>query len=69
VSGRAGCARSLSFTPPLSPKTEFEVRRWLVWYFEDGRWKRCAAAMPEGAAASYADIERRYAEAISMEAV
>jgi hypothetical protein len=44
-------------------------RRWIVWFWEDDRWKRAPCAMPEGAAASYADVEHRYAGAIAMEAV
>ncbi len=69
MSRAAGAARSLMFTPRLSSRFKMKPRRWLVWYFEGGTWRAAPAPMPEGAAASYADIEHRYAGAIAMEAV
>jgi hypothetical protein len=69
MSRAAGAARSLTFTPRLQKRAEMKPRRWLVWYFENDTWRAAPAPMPEGAAASYADIEHRYAAAIVMEAV
>lgn len=65
----AGAARSYEFTPPVEPKRKVTARRWLVWYWDEDCWKRCAAPMPEGACAHYADVDHRHAGAIVMEAM
>jgi hypothetical protein len=65
----AGAARSFGFTRPLVPRPDMRPRRWLVWYYEGDTWHRAPAPMPEGAAASYADVDHRMAEAIVMEAM
>jgi hypothetical protein len=69
VSRAAGAARGLMFTPALQVRALMKPRRWVVWYFENETWRSCSVPMPEGAAASYADVEHRYASAIAMEAV
>jgi hypothetical protein len=61
-----GAGRGFEFRP-RAEHVEFVVQRWWVWWFEDDRWHRFIAPMPEGAAASYADHDRRYAGAICME--
>ncbi len=64
-----GSVRSFVFGLPLSRLPVFRARRWQVWYWEHDRWHRFPASMPEGAAASYVDIDRRHAGAVAMEAV
>ncbi len=64
----AGAARGFEFTRPLDKLPAFAPRRYYVWFYEAGVWRRSQASFPEGAAASYADVEHRYAGAIAMEA-
>jgi hypothetical protein len=62
-------SRSFSFVPGPQRQAPPSTVRWLVWSFEQGRWRCGPAAMPWGAAAAYAESSRRFAEAISMESV
>jgi hypothetical protein len=66
---RAGAARGFTFTRGIAMPRPMTPKRWLVWFWEHETWRCAAAPMPEGAAASYADVEHRYAGAIAMEAV
>lgn len=65
---RAGAARGFEFAPRVHQVREVPPVRWLVWWFEEAKWGCLADAMPQGAAYSYADAQRRYAGAIAMEA-
>lgn len=65
---RAGVNRSLQFKKGPERIVSGPIRRWWVWWYQDDVWHRMVASMPEGACASYADVERRFADAICMEA-
>lgn len=61
---------NFEFRPSPRRMPNFQPQRWLVWWWDelDETWHHAPAPMPEGAAATYADISRRHAGAIAMEA-
>lgn len=62
-----GAGRSFEFTRTVR-KPDMRPRHWWVWWFENDRWHRFVATMPEGACASYVDTARRYSAAVALEA-